>query len=296
MPDGRCHGHTGGVSDSAGDAADHPLLDRYLRAWRLELDGEAFSTASSVLAPVLFDELSAMLKVATVEEEAAGGRLMAWWKGRGSAPVYRHDETAVLLERATGERSLVELSGTGPAGDDEAMRILCETAARLHAVPGRPSAGLTPLEAWFGALLGTLPDNADPFYARAAAIARGLLGGEGLDGSETVVLHGDLHHGNVLDFGADGWRAIDPKALLGDRAFDYANMLCNPDAATALAPGRLESRLRVIESVAGIRRERMLRWAVAWGGLSSVWNVLDGREPGHALDVGRAAERLLVHP
>ena len=30
------------------------------------------------------------------------------------------------------------------------------------------------------------------------------------------VLHGDLHHGNVLDFG-DGWRAIDPKGLVGER-------------------------------------------------------------------------------
>jgi streptomycin 6-kinase len=282
------------VSDRAGEAADHPLLGRYLRAWRLDPDGEAFSTASSVLVPVLFGGLPAMLKVATVEEEAAGGRLMAWWNGRGSAPVYRHDETAVLLERAIGERSLVELSGTGPAGDDEAMRILCETATRLHAVPGRPRAGLTPLGGWFRALLGTLPDNPDPFHSRAAAIARGLLGDSTREGSETVVLHGDLHHGNVLDFGADGWRAIDPKALLGDPAFDYANMLCNPDAATALAPGRLECRLRVIESVAGIRRERMLRWTVAWGGLSSVWNVLDGRKPGHALDVGRAAERLLA--
>lgn len=281
----------------------HALLDPYLRAWRLEPDGEAFSTASSELAPVLFEGVPAMLKVATVEEESAGGRLMVWWRGRGAAPVYRHDDNAVLLERAVGGRSLIDMCGTGSAGDEEAMRILCDTAVRLHAVPGRPQGGLTPLEIWFRALLGPLP-NLDPFYARAAANVRDLLSdahgeangngnGAGAGAREAVVLHGDLHHGNVLDFGADGWRAIDPKALLGDRAFDYANMLCNPDAATALAPGHLESRLGVIEAVAGIHRDRMLRWTVAWGGLSSVWNVLDGRDPGHALDVGRAAERLL---
>lgn len=32
-----------------------------------------------------------------------------------------------------------------------------------------------------------------------------------------VTLHGDLHHGNVLDFGASGWLAIDPKGLKGER-------------------------------------------------------------------------------
>jgi len=278
-------------------AERHPLLEPYLLAWGLEPDGDAFSTRSSVLAPVLFEGAPAMLKVATVEEEAAGGRLMLWWDGRGCAQVYRHDGDALLLERAVNGRSLAEMSRAGRAGDQEAMRLLCETAVRLHAVPGRPASGLTTLDVWFRALLGPLPPL-DPFYGRAATVARELLGGTGRNdaetGRETAVLHGDLHHGNVLDFGRDGWRAIDPKALFGDRAFDYANMLCNPDAPTALAPGRLEDRAALIEAVAGIRRDRMLRWAVAWGALSSLWNVLDGREPGPALQVGRAAERLLA--
>lgn len=270
------------------------LLEPYVRAWALEPDGEAFCTPSSVLAPVLFGGAPAMLKVATVDEEAAGGRLMAWWDGRGSARVYRHDARALLLERAVAGSSLVDMARSGRAGDDAAMRILCETAMRLHTVPGRPQSGVTPLGVWFRALLGPLPPL-DPFYARAAALARDLLDGDrDGDGGETVVLHGDLRHGNVLDFGADGWRAIDPKALIGDRAFDYANMLCNPHATAAAEPGRLESRLAVIEAVAGIRRERMLRWSVAWGGLSSVWNVLSGRDAGHALGVGRAAEQLLA--
>lgn len=270
------------MGDEAGQTRGEPqrLIEPYVRAWRLEPDGEAFCTPSSVLAPVLFEGAPAMLKVATVDEESAGGRLMAWWDGRGSARAYRHDRDALLLERAVGERSLVDMARSGPAGDEAAMRILCETATRLHSVPGRPSSGLTPLVVWFRALLGPLPPL-DPFYARAAAVARGLLDrdgdGDGASGGEPVVLHGDLHHGNVLDFGADGWRAIDPKALVGDRAFDYANMLCNPDATAATDPGRLESRLAVIEAVAGIRRERMLRWSVAWGGLSSVWNVLAER-------------------
>jgi streptomycin 6-kinase len=53
---------------------------------------------------------------------------------------------------------------------------------------------------------------------------------------EVGVLHGDLHHGNVLDFGVRGWLAIDPKGLLGERGFDFANIFTNP--ISQIRPGR----------------------------------------------------------
>lgn len=59
-----------------------------------------------------------------------------------------------------------------------------------------------------------------------------------------MVLHGDVHHGNVLNFGARGWLAIDPRGLVGERAFDHANLLCNPDVATAAASGSWLDRRR----------------------------------------------------
>jgi streptomycin 6-kinase len=46
-----------------------------------------------------------------------------------------------------------------------------------------------------------------------AATARELLAKP----SEVVVLHGDIHRGNVLDFGPRGWLASDPKGLVGER-------------------------------------------------------------------------------
>jgi streptomycin 6-kinase len=43
----------------------------------------------------------------------------------------------------------------------------------------------------------------------------------------------------VLDFGACGWLAIDPKRLAGERGFDFANIFTNPDLAD---PARLAGR------------------------------------------------------
>jgi streptomycin 6-kinase len=68
---------------------------------------------------------------------------------------------------------------------------------------------------------------------------------------DVVALHGDMHHENVLRFGSRGWLAIDPKGLTGERGFDYANIFCNPDGATATMPGRLARQTRVVAEAAG---------------------------------------------
>ena len=98
------------------------------------------------------------------------------------------------------------------------------------------------------------------------------------------MLHGDLHHGNVLDFGARGWLAIDPKGLVGERSFDFANIFTNPDLddpsrPVATEPGRLASRLKVISEVAKVERQRLLCWILAWTGLSAAWSLGDENHP-----------------
>jgi streptomycin 6-kinase len=108
--------------------------------------------------------------------------------------------------------------------------------------------------------------------ADCAATARELLASE----REVAVLHGDIHHGNILDFGPRGWLAIDPKGLIGERGFDYANLFCNPDAAVALAPGRLAREVDVVAEAAGLERQRLLQWIMAYAGLSVAWFLEDG--------------------
>jgi streptomycin 6-kinase len=91
-----------------------------------------------------------------------------------------------------------------------------------------------------------------------------------------VVLHGDIHHGNVLDGGERGWLAIDPKGLFGERTFDFVNILRNPDAATALAAGRFDRQVEVLAAAASVERQRLLDWTLAFAGLSAAWHLADG--------------------
>lgn len=77
---------------------------------------------------------------------------------------------------------------------------------------------------------------------------------------EESVLHGDIHHDNVLDFGERGWLAIDPKRLYGERGFDYANIFCNPNYGIATDPAIFQRRVEQVCRLAGLERRRLLQW------------------------------------
>ncbi|MGA2952618.1 MAG: aminoglycoside phosphotransferase family protein, partial [Caulobacteraceae bacterium] len=191
----------------------------WLTRWRLTPDGAPFETRfGSCLLPVRWRDEAAMLKIAGHEEERRGGALMAWWAGRGAAQVFARQGAAILLERLSGPSSLSALAREGR--DDEATAILCEAAQALHAPRVTPlPRTLVPLQAWFQALAPAAAAHGGAFV-RALAAAEPLLASP----RDIVVLHGDLHHDNVLDDGRGGWRAIDPKGLIGERAFEYANL------------------------------------------------------------------------
>ncbi len=262
------------------------MFDDYLLRWGLTPDGDPIATPSSRLLPVRRAGLPTMLKLAHEAEERRGAAVLAWWGtggGAGAAPVLAHDGHALLMERATGNASLVAMARAGR--DDEASRILCAAVAPLHARRDRPPPGvLVPLPRWFAELAPAAKRHGG-VLRQSAATAHQLLA----EPRDVAVLHGDLHHGNVLDFGPRGWLAIDPKGLLGERGFDYANIFCNPDLAVATAPGRLARRADVVAAAAGLDRRRLLQWVLAYAGLSAAWTLGDGEEPDIALAVAELA-------
>jgi streptomycin 6-kinase len=254
----------------------------FIDRWGLVPDGDSILTRSSRLLPVRRGNEPAMLKIAVEPEEKWGAGLMIWWNGIGAARVIEHDDDAVLLERATGCRSLADMASHGK--DDEASLIICDVVARLHAPRHSPPPEAVPLADWFRAL-DPMASREGGIFVRSAATARMLLANP----REVVPLHGDVHHGNILDFEERGWLAIDPKRLEGERAFDYANLFCNPDHPVATAPDRLARQANVVVESARLERKRLLQWVVAWAGLSAAWLFEDG-ENDHVESTIRIAE------
>lgn len=268
------------------------MFDAYLSRWNLTPDGAPIVTHAARLLPVLHRGQPAMLKVSHEEDEKQGGVLMRWWDGHGAARVLAHDDEAIVLERATGGRSLAEYARNGR--DDEATRIICGVLQDLHAPRAKPLPELRPLQSWFADLWPAARARGG-ILAESARHARVLLDSQ----RDLTVLHGDAHHDNILDFGARGWLVIDPKRLYGERAFDYANIFCNPDLSdpeppVAIVPGCFERRLEIVAGQAGLERRRLLQWVVAWCGLSAAWYLNDGDDAAVDLDIAAQAQALLA--
>ena len=99
------------------------------------------------------------------------------------------------------------------------------------------------------------------------AACRELSGSQG----ESVVLHQDLHAGNILRAAREPWLAIDPKPLVGERPFDAAALLRDRLSGLAEPHARVlvGRRLDILVERHGLDRERTRRWgiahALAWG-------------------------------
>ncbi|MFB9222666.1 aminoglycoside phosphotransferase family protein [Paracoccus cavernae] len=262
------------------------MFEPYLLRWNLVADGEPIVTPTARLLPVLRQDMPAMLKVSSQPDQQRGAALMEWWAGEGAAKVFARDSDAVLIERATGGRSLADMARGGE--DDAASRILCATAGQLHRRRPEKIPELVPLDLWFRDL-ETAAAKHGGILAQSLQTAHSLLA----DPREVTVLHGDLHHDNVLDFGGRGWCAIDPHGLVGERGFDFANIFTNPDLAdpvhpVATRPGRFHERLQVVTQAAGLERHRLLQWILAWTGLSASW-FLEDEDPLVEVDLAIAA-------
>ena len=77
-----------------------------------------------------------------------------------------------------------------------------------------------------------------------------------------TVVHGDLHHHNILDAGTR-YIAIDPKPMLGEPEFDVPPFLWNP-LGSRMTQEETERRLAAFAE-AGLDEVRMRAWALIRG-------------------------------
>jgi streptomycin 6-kinase len=270
------------------------LRDDVARAWDLRL-GEPYALSYHWVAPATrADGTPAVLKLGLpgadhLPVEAAA---LACWGGAGAVRLLAFEPAwgALLLERAdpgTLARTLV------PGRDAEATAAILDVLRRLHAAPV-PDAGLPDLEsqgAAFAAHLRAYPgDHPLPRHLveRAAALFDELCA----SAPARVVLHGDLHHDNVLRAEREPWLAIDPHGVVGDPGYEAGAMVHNPDpdrrdaGLLALVPSRIEQ----LADGMGLPEERVVAWAFVKAVLSEVWTAEgDGAEVGgRALDVALA--------
>ena len=108
---------------------------------------------------------------------------------------------------------------------------------------------------------------------RAIDLKNKLLASSG----EAFVLHGDLHHGNILSDG-DSWMAIDPKGIVGEVGFEAAcfDFIHKSELGNSDVSRIFEQRSKLLASVLNIDHERLKDWVFVRLILGACWMLEDG--------------------
>lgn len=264
------------------------LLDE----WDLRRDGdELWHGFESLVVPVVGgDGRAAVLKVAFDGDDDGAQEALALqhWAGRGAVRMLRADprRRALLLER-------LERRDLTTVDDDTACSTVADLYRTLHIpAPGRMTTLSTRLGRWLDGLSRMPRDAPVPrrFVEQALSLGRDLVTDEGSVG---VIVHGDLHHENVLvdrSGGEKAWAVIDPSPVSGDPHYEPAPMLWNrldpPPGGGRDLRAVIRRRFHLIVDAAGLDPDRARDWVVVRMILNAHWSIMDAQNASRGLTMG----------
>lgn len=192
------------------------------------------------------------------------------------------EKGAILLSRAIPGQTLISLF---PNQDKMALEIACKLVTKIHQASIPTNHKFPLLSEW----LSIIDQNWD-FPMEYLKIAR-TLKNELLNNSKhNVLLHGDVHYGNILSAGNE-WLMIDPKGVIGDPLYDMTGCLLrepfNEAMETGYADQLLQQRMEFAAKYAKVDIKVIWNWTYVQTVMSICWSLEDGYN-----DIGRKLEFL----
>lgn len=203
-------------------------------------------------------------------------KALAAYDGNGCVSLFREDAEygAMLLESLFPGNMLFE----------ENEKVAIEEFAKVwkairRPAPAQGSAGWTypSIMHWSQGLdrYMEMKNEDQPFSIDLVLKAKSLFQDVTNTTSGLELLHGDLHHENILYSDRYGWIAIDPKGVIGDPYFDLTSFLVNhlfdSDNPKELLRLRIESLIDLLQ----LDPERFLKASFAMAVLYACWGVED---------------------
>jgi streptomycin 6-kinase len=270
------------------------LSDRIVfcaRAWRVTIE-RTVATDTSVIVHGQRDSQPVVLKVVKQPgDEWRCGEIAAKFGGRGMVQVYDYAEGAALFERLDPGEPLAVLAKSGR--DEEATDILATLLGRM--APLDPPEWCPTIESLGEAFTRYVASGDERVPRALAEPAQRIYSVLCLTQRNPALLHGDLHHYNVLSDNARGWCAVDPKGVVGELEYEIGAALRNPiDRPDLFAKlDIVERRLDQFGLALGIDVGRARGWCFAQAVLSAIWSTEDG-QAGAASDAALELARVLL--
>ncbi|MFX3635804.1 MAG: aminoglycoside phosphotransferase family protein [Candidatus Pristimantibacillus sp.] len=261
------------------------LLRKCEQQWGLELKlPSPYDLSYNFVVPASRrDGTEAVLKLGVPNHESmAEVEALRQFAGRGAVRLLEFDASlgAMLLDIVQPGVTLAE-SGLH---DDEATLAAAGVMRRI-AIPAANigdssivfptvenwSRGLSKLRERYNGGTDPLPEG---MVIRAEATFRELLASAT---GELLLLHGDLHHGNLLSSDSDQgpWLAIDPKGVIGEAEYGTIPLLMN-ELPQAGQIDTIRRRVELLCEALPLNRARILAWGYSHSVLSAWWCVEDG--------------------
>ncbi|MBT6814301.1 MAG: hypothetical protein HOA53_16890 [Anaerolineae bacterium] len=254
------------------------LLRKYAQRWRLEILVPFENLSYNYAAPVrCTNSTSAVIKIAFPNDEARVEiAALRHFDGRSMGRLHKYNraDCVFLLERVIPGGSLWKTD------DEQATNIFLDLMPKLW----HPYLGdyhFSRVEDWgkgfsrfkkryvggTGILDRKLVDKAERVFDELLASS-----------DDAVLLHGDLHHGNVLSAERQSYLAIDPKGVLGEQCYEVGAFLRNPIPDLLKKENPRAMMMRRVDQIVerlGFDRQRVIGWGMSQAVLAAIWCIED---------------------
>ena len=254
-----------------------PIIADCARRWAIMLEAPFTQLSINYAAPGMrADGTPVVLKVCIPGDEffTEAGALRLF-DGRGSVRLLEADldRGALLLEQLRPGTLLRTVTD-----DERATHIAASVMQRLWR-PAPAQHSFPTVADWVGQM-GKLapiligPNHGFPYawIERALTLYRDLTAAP----AQPMLLHGDLHHDNILASEREPWLAIDPKGVIGEPVWETGPLLINqlPEPLDVPSARRvLSRRVSQLAEELGIDRQRLAAWGVVRAVLAGYWTV-----------------------
>lgn len=172
-----------------------------------------------------------------------------------------HDDDATRIIASL----IIDLQKDQKYANCSSFRDICSFQEQLHILKGRID---------------------DCLYDKVISLYLELVGST----EKNCLLHGDLHHDNILKNGED-WVVIDPHARTGDPAYEVGSMIYNPPWFSERCIDYqkvISRRIDILSEMLPFDRERIIAWCFCKTILSVAWSVEDhGHVPENMVKIAR---------
>lgn len=251
------------------------------RRWNITI-GPPFNLSFNYVAPAIrADGTQVVVKVCSMTDEfPQQPEALRLVDGHGMVRLLEVDTTEeiMLLERLLPGTMLLEVE------DDEMTTSIAASIMQKIWRPVPENHPFKTIQQWgkgFERLRQAYDCGTGPFPQALVERAETLYRELSASMAEPVLLHGDLHHENILSTERESWLAIDPKGVVGEAVYETGAWLRNPmpQLLDLPNPGRiLGRRIDQFSEQLGFERARIRDWALAQAMLSAWWSMEDSGE------------------